>query len=95
VLEVPEEGDAQTALRKRTTQPLQCPRHRAGWRLSEVQVSELWTDSLVFEGSANLRSSDTLEQLTIFNDPALHSFHAAWMEELKSMPLKKSDLLPT
>lgn len=47
-------------------------------------------DSLVFEGSANLRSSDTLEQLTIFNDPALHSFHATWMEELESMPFKKA-----
>lgn len=45
-------------------------------------------DAFVFEGSANLRSSDTLEQLTIFNDADLHAFHASWMADLKNIPHK-------
>ena len=44
--------------------------------------------SFVFEGSANLRSSDTIEQLTIFNDPELLAFHASWMDELISQEAK-------
>lgn len=40
-------------------------------------------DAFVFEGSANLRSSATIEQLTIFNDAALHDFHSAWLDELR------------
>lgn len=36
----------------------------------------------VFEGSANLRSSDTIENLCIANDPATHDFYAAWMDEI-------------
>ena len=37
---------------------------------------------LVIEGSANLRSSDNLEQIAIFADPELHDFHAAWIDQL-------------
>ncbi len=44
-------------------------------------------DHLVFEGSGNLRSSDSLEQLSVFNDPELFAFHAAWMDEVESEPL--------
>lgn len=40
----------------------------------------------VFEGSANLRSSDTVENLCITNDPATHDFHAAWMDEIEARP---------
>jgi len=40
----------------------------------------------VFEGSANLRSSDTVENLCIINDPATHDFHAAWMDEIAARP---------
>jgi hypothetical protein len=40
----------------------------------------------VFEGSANLRSSDTVENLCIVNDPATHDFHARWMDELEARP---------
>lgn len=36
----------------------------------------------VIEGSANLRSSDNVEQITITNDEATHAFHAAWIDEL-------------
>ena len=37
---------------------------------------------LVCHGSANLRSSRNLEQLTIDNNPELYHFHAAWMRHL-------------
>lgn len=40
-------------------------------------------DHYVIEGSANLRSSDNLEQIAVFNDPDLEAFHAGWMAELE------------
>ena len=39
-------------------------------------------DHYVIEGSANLRSSDNLEQIAVFNDPDLIAFHRGWMAEL-------------
>ena len=39
-------------------------------------------DHFVLEGSANLRSSDNTEQLTIFNDQALDAFHRDWLLSL-------------
>ncbi|MBL9115529.1 MAG: hypothetical protein JNJ83_11035 [Verrucomicrobiaceae bacterium] len=39
-------------------------------------------DYFVLEGSANLRSSDNTEQLTIFNDQALDAFHRSWLLSL-------------
>jgi hypothetical protein len=33
-------------------------------------------------GSANLRSSDNLEQFAIWNDPEVFNFHLTWMDEL-------------
>jgi len=39
--------------------------------------------NLVLAGSANLRSSDSLEQITIHNDPEVYDFHAAWMDEMR------------
>lgn len=39
-------------------------------------------DWFVVEGSANLRSSDNIEQMLITNDPATHDFHAAWLDQL-------------
>lgn len=38
--------------------------------------------TLTLESSANLRSCKNLEQLTVFGDPAVHAFHAAWIDEL-------------
>jgi hypothetical protein len=35
---------------------------------------------LVFEGSANLRTNGNLEQFALFNDAALHDWHAAWID---------------
>lgn len=39
-------------------------------------------DHFVVEGSANLRSSDNLEQMAITNDRVTHDFHAAWLDQL-------------
>jgi len=39
-------------------------------------------DAYVFAGSANLRSSGTIEQLTAWNDPELLAWHQAWMDGL-------------
>ncbi len=39
-------------------------------------------DHYVIEGSANLRSSDNVEQMLITNDPDTHAFYAAWLDEL-------------
>lgn len=36
----------------------------------------------VIEGSANLRSSDNVEQMLIVNDSETHDFHASWIDEL-------------
>jgi hypothetical protein len=36
---------------------------------------------LVFEGSANLRTNKNVEQVTAINDPDLHDWHAAWVDE--------------
>ncbi len=41
-------------------------------------------ETYVIEGSANLRSSDNLEQMTIFNDRELAKFHTDWMDELSN-----------
>lgn len=43
-------------------------------------------DWLVIEGSANLRSSDNLEQMTIFNDRDVHDFHAEWIDHVRENP---------
>jgi hypothetical protein len=39
-------------------------------------------DHFVIEGSANLRSSDNTEQITIYNDADLCGWHARWLEGL-------------
>lgn len=39
-------------------------------------------DSFTIEGSANLRSSDNLEQMLILNDPETLAFHEAWIDEI-------------
>jgi hypothetical protein len=36
---------------------------------------------LVFEGSANLRTNKNLENLCVINDPGLHDWHAAWIDQ--------------
>jgi hypothetical protein len=41
-------------------------------------------DHFVIEGSANLRSSDNIEQMLVTNEQATHDFHVAWIDELAS-----------
>jgi hypothetical protein len=36
---------------------------------------------LVFEGSANLRTNRNMENLAVVNDPGLHDWHAAWIDQ--------------
>ena len=55
-----------------------CPR-----ALDEAGMVRDW---LVLEGSANLRSSDNLEQMTIFNEQAVHDFHAEWIDHVLANP---------
>lgn len=40
------------------------------------------TDRLTIEGSANLRSSDNIEQIVVFNSSSTHDFHADWIDAL-------------
>jgi hypothetical protein len=46
-----------------------------------VSYDDNW---FTFETSANLRSSDNLETMTIFNDREIHDFHAEWIDEIAS-----------
>ncbi|MDR1284364.1 MAG: hypothetical protein LBK99_26655 [Opitutaceae bacterium] len=41
-------------------------------------------DNYTIEGSANLRSSDNIEQIVIFNCPETHDFHADWIDRIAS-----------
>lgn len=43
-------------------------------------------DFFSLEGSANLRSSDNLEQMVVVNDRDTHDFHAGWIDELAAKP---------
>src|SRR5262245_21271272 len=36
---------------------------------------------LVVQGSANLRTNGNIEQFALINDPALHDWHALWIDE--------------
>src|SRR5262249_32310619 len=42
------------------------------------------TDALLCEGSANLRTNKTREQLTAARDRPLHDWHAGWIDALVS-----------
>jgi hypothetical protein len=37
---------------------------------------------LIVEGSANLRTNSNLEQFCLVNNPELHDWHAAWVDDL-------------
>ena len=39
-------------------------------------------DALAFEGSANLRTNRSREQLTAIRDRATHDWHAGWIDEM-------------
>lgn len=61
-------------------------------KVARCHAKIILAGSFVFEGSFNLRSSDTIEQITIFNDPELFNFHARWMDEVKTMPSHSAKL---
>ena len=52
----------------------------------KVVLMEFDAAAFVMEASANLRTSQNLEQLTVFNDPELDAFHREWMEQLAALP---------
>jgi hypothetical protein len=49
---------------------------------SKVILIEQQGRHLVIAGSANLRSSDNIEQFSIWNDPEVFAFHVGWMNEI-------------
>jgi len=53
---------------------------------AKVITIDLGTDHYVIEGSANLRSSDNLEQMTIYNDPEIAAFHNDWIDYVRANP---------
>lgn len=50
----------------------------------KLTLFDLGTDSLVMEGSANLRTNRNREQLTAIRSQPLHDFHAEWIDNLVS-----------
>lgn len=54
---------------------------------SHAKVTLIGTDQgaqLVLHGSANLRSSASIEQLAIEHDPDLYAFHLGWLQALEA-----------
>jgi len=49
---------------------------------AKLLLVKLHNRTLTLESSANLRSCKNLEQLTVIGDPAVHAFHAGWLDEL-------------
>jgi hypothetical protein len=45
----------------------------------------------VFEGSANLRTNNNTEQLTIIRDRAIHDWHAEWIDERVAIHAKRKE----
>ncbi len=72
------EGIADFVVMRSHAKVICCPR-----ALDDAGMVRDW---LVLEGSANLRSSDNLEQMTIFNDQAVHDFHAEWIDHVLANP---------
>jgi hypothetical protein len=69
------------AIMKHMEQAAQHRRWRIGSKRSHAKVATLDTH-IVLETSANLRSSQNIEQLSAFNDTQLHAFHTQWITEL-------------
>jgi len=49
---------------------------------AKLMLFQTTTHNMVAETSANLRSSQNIEQFVISDDPGLLEFHRAWIEEL-------------
>ena len=57
-------------------------RWRIGTKRSHAKIATLSAGHIVIESSGNLRSSQSVEQLSAFSDRQLHDFHAGWIAEL-------------
>lgn len=60
---------------------------RAAAARTHAKVITLETASggkLALEGSANLRSNSNREQFALVHDPALHDWHAGWIDDMVS-----------
>ena len=51
---------------------------------AKVSLFDFGTRKLIIEASANLRSSDNVEQISAFCDEELFNFHLEWIEDLIS-----------
>ena len=70
--------------------------HRRGFRIMAMQnhckvIAALFEDGIGYtaEGSANLRSHSTTENVALTCDRGLFDFHSAWMEQALSSPSKE------
>ncbi|MEW6306760.1 MAG: hypothetical protein AB1705_25110 [Verrucomicrobiota bacterium] len=68
--------NAQRELRRRG-QKIAAARNHA-----KIQAFRFASTCIVVEGSANLRSCNNIEQLTITNSPELFEFHRAWITQV-------------
>ena len=72
------EGIAEFCVMRSHAKIILCPR--------ALDAAGMVRDWLAIEGSANLRSSDNLEQMTIFNAQEVHDFHAEWIDHVRAQP---------
>ena len=49
---------------------------------AKLSLFDFGKNKLTIETSANLRSSQNIEQITAIADPALYDFHRGWLDEL-------------
>jgi hypothetical protein len=74
---------AVTEALKGVTRPHVCRMH-----CKVVLIPTSKGDWFTLSGSANLRSSNCLEQLSITNDRATHDFHTTWIDTIACAPLE-------
>lgn len=69
-------------------EPFETVRLSNGRTHAKVAIFDYGERCFVIEGSANLRSSNNLEQVFVVDDREVYEFHKAWMEELAALPDK-------
>jgi hypothetical protein len=57
-------------------------RWRIGSKRSHAKIATFSAGHIVIESSGNLRSSQSVEQLSAFSDRELHDFHTGWITDL-------------
>jgi DNA-binding TFAR19-related protein (PDSD5 family) len=75
-------GATNKAIMAHMEQAAQNRRWRIGTKRTHAKIATLDTNHLVIETSANLRSSQNVEQLSVFRDRELHDFHTRWITDL-------------